>query len=87
MNFSVTLVKQGVGVDVAVTNGDFTQIGAINKLVNKVEKKKSNVFKQIDQVPKLLAILTLVLLPSLYSSASLQGKYGSTLFPLLLFVA
>jgi magnesium-transporting ATPase (P-type) len=57
MCFSATLVAQGSGVGIAVTTGDYTQIGTINKLVSQVEKKKTNVLKQIDQVSKLLAVL------------------------------
>merc|ERR550539_1483288 len=55
--FSATLVAQGSGVGIAVTTGDYTQIGTINRLVSQVEKKKTNVLKQIDQVSKLLAFL------------------------------
>jgi len=57
MCFSATLVAQGSGVGIAVTTGDYTQIGTINRLVSQVEKKKTNVLEQIDQVSKLLAIL------------------------------
>lgn len=57
MTFSATLVAQGSGVGIAIATGDETQIGTINKLVSQVEKKKTNVLEQIDQVSKLLAIL------------------------------
>merc|ERR1719428_2816942 len=57
MAFSATLVAQGSGRGIAVTTGDYTQIGTINRLVSQVEKKKTNVLEQIDQVSKLLAIL------------------------------
>jgi len=57
MCFSATLVAQGSGVGIAVTTGDYTQIGTINRLVSQVEKKKTNVLEQIDQVSKLLALL------------------------------
>jgi len=57
MCFSATLVAQGSGKGIAVTTGDFTQIGTINTLVSQVEKKKTNVLEQIDQVSKLLAFL------------------------------
>jgi magnesium-transporting ATPase (P-type) len=57
MCFSATLVAQGSGVGITVTTGDCTQIGAINKLVSQVEKKKTNVLKQIDHVSKLLAAI------------------------------
>jgi len=57
MCFSATLVAQGSGVGIATTTGDYTQIGTINRLVSQVEKKKTNVLKQIDQVSKLLAFL------------------------------
>ena len=57
MCFSATLVAQGSGRGIAVTTGDYTQIGTINRLVSQVEKKKTNVLKQIDQVSKLLAII------------------------------
>jgi len=57
MCFSATLVAQGSGKGIAVTTGDYTQIGTINRLVSQVEKKKTNVLEQIDKVSKLLAIL------------------------------
>jgi magnesium-transporting ATPase (P-type) len=57
MTFSATLVAQGSGVGIAIATGDETQIGTINKLVSQVEKKKTNVLEQIDQVSKLLALL------------------------------
>jgi magnesium-transporting ATPase (P-type) len=57
MGFSATLVAQGSGVGIAIATGDETQIGTINKLVSQVEKKKTNVLEQIDQVSKLLAVL------------------------------
>ncbi len=57
MAFSATLVSQGSGMGIAVATGDDTQIGTINMLVNRVEKKRTNVLKQIDQVSKLLAVL------------------------------
>jgi len=57
MTFSATLVAQGSGIGIAVTTGDYTQIGTINRLVSQVEKKKTNVLEQIDQVSKLLAVL------------------------------
>jgi len=57
MLFSATLVAQGSGVGIVTSTGDYTQIGTINKLVSQVEKKKTNVLKQIDQVSKLLAVL------------------------------
>jgi len=57
MTFSATLVAQGAGTGVAISTGDYTQIGTINKLVSQTEKKKSNVLEQIDEVSKLLAFL------------------------------
>lgn len=57
MCFSATLVAQGSGRGLVVATGDNTQIGTINRLVSQVEKKKTNVLKQIDQVSKLLAFL------------------------------
>jgi len=53
--FSATLVAQGFGVGLVVSTGDFTEIGTINKLVNKVETKKTAVLEQIDFVSKILA--------------------------------
>jgi len=55
MCFSATLVAQGSGTGIATTTGDHTEIGTINALVSKVEKKKTNVLKQIDTVSKWLA--------------------------------
>ena len=55
MCFSATLVAQGYGVGIVVAAGDNTEIGTINKLVNKVENKKTAVLEQIDFVSKILA--------------------------------
>jgi len=57
MCFSATLVAQGSGQGIAVTTGDYTQIGTINRLVSQVEKKKTNVLEQIDKVSKILAVM------------------------------
>jgi magnesium-transporting ATPase (P-type) len=56
MCFSATLVSSGSATGVVVTTGDFTEIGTINALVNKVEKKKTNVLRQIDLIAKYLAV-------------------------------
>jgi len=54
--FSATLVAQGYGVGLVCSTGDYTEIGTINKLVNKVEDKKTAVLEQIDFVSKILAV-------------------------------
>lgn len=56
MCFSATLVSSGSGTGLVVTTGDYTEIGTINALVNKVEKKKTNVLEQIDVIAKYLAM-------------------------------
>jgi magnesium-transporting ATPase (P-type) len=56
MCFSATLISSGTGVGVVVSTGDNTEIGTINTLVNKVEKKKTHVLQQIDTVSKYLAV-------------------------------
>jgi magnesium-transporting ATPase (P-type) len=53
--FSATLVTQGRGMGVVIYTGDRTEIGTINALVNKVERKKTNVLEQIDHISKWLA--------------------------------
>ena len=53
--FSTTLVTQGRGMGIAIYTGDQTKIGTINALVNKVERKKTNVLEQIDHISKWLA--------------------------------
>jgi len=57
MTFSATLVAQGSGKGIAIATGDYTQIGTINRLVSQVEKKKTAVLQQIDEVSKFLAFL------------------------------
>jgi len=57
MTFSATLVAQGTGTGIAISTGDYTQIGTINTLVSQTEKKKTNVLEQIDQVSKILATM------------------------------
>lgn len=59
MAFSATLVTQGTGIGVVVATGDHTEIGTINKLVNQVERKKSNVLHQIDEVAKYIAVFVM----------------------------
>lgn len=56
MCFSATLVAQGSGVGIVVATGDYTEIGTINALVNKVEKKKTAVLEQIDIVSTYIAM-------------------------------
>jgi magnesium-transporting ATPase (P-type) len=60
MCFSATLISSGTGTGVVVSTGDHTEIGTINALVNKVEKKKTNVLEQIDVIAKWLAIMILI---------------------------
>ena len=55
MAFSATLVAQGAGAGIIVATGDYTEIGTINSLVNKVEEKKTAVLEQIDRVSAFLA--------------------------------
>lgn len=61
MCFSATLVAQGSAVGVAVSTGDWTEIGTINKLVNNVEKKKTAVLEQIDTISIFLAVFILII--------------------------
>lgn len=56
MCFSATLVSQGTGTGLVTTTGDYTEIGTINALVNKVEKKKTNVLEQIDRISTFIAV-------------------------------
>jgi potassium/sodium efflux P-type ATPase len=60
MTFSATLVAQGTGSGIAVTTGDHTQIGTINKLVSQVEDKRTAVLEQIDTVSKYLAVFIMI---------------------------
>ena len=55
MCFSATLVSSGSATGLVIATGDYTEIGTINALVSKVEKKKTNVLEQIDTVSKWLA--------------------------------
>lgn len=74
MLFSATLVAQGSAVGVVVATGDYTEIGTINSLVNKVEKKKTAVLQQIDTVSTYLAIViaTVAIFTFLYSFFTLE---------------
>ncbi len=74
MGFSATLVAQGSGVGIAVTTGDYTQIGTINRLVSQVEKKKTNVLEQMDQFSKKLAIAILIMTLATIFAAKFQAK-------------
>lgn len=55
MCFSATLVAQGYAIGIVATTGDYTEIGTINKLVNKAEDKKTAVLEQIAYIAKVLA--------------------------------
>ena len=57
MCFSATLIASGSGVGVVVVTGNYTEIGTIKRLVNKVEEKKTAVLEQINTVSKYLAML------------------------------
>ena len=51
---SATLVAQGSGIGIAISTGDFTQIGTINRLVNSTAAIKTDVLNQIDKISKYL---------------------------------
>jgi magnesium-transporting ATPase (P-type) len=72
MCFSATLISQGGGAGIVIATGDNTEIGTINTLVNKVEKKKTAVLQQIDMVTTYLAIFigTVALFTFLYAFLS-----------------
>lgn len=74
MAFSATLVTQGTGIGVVVATGDQTEIGTINKLVNQVEKKKSNVLKQVDDVSKWIAIFVITIAIITFLVAKFSGN-------------
>jgi len=76
MTFSATLVAQGSGVGVAISTGDFTQIGTINKLVSQTEKKKTNVLEQIDKVSKILATMIFIATLATFFVAKFMSKQG-----------
>jgi len=59
MAFSATLVAQGEALGICVATGDGTEIGEINVLVSQVEKKRTNVERQIDMVSKWIAIFVI----------------------------
>lgn len=52
MLLTATLVAQGSGIGIAISTGDFTQIGTINRLVNQTETVKTDVLRQIDSISK-----------------------------------
>jgi len=58
--FSATLVTQGRATGIAIYTGDSTEIGTINALVNKVERKKTDVLEQIDHISKWLAFFIVI---------------------------
>ena len=60
MCFSATLIASGSGAGIVVATGDYTEIGTINSLVNKVEEKKTAVLEQIDTVSKWLAVFIVI---------------------------
>jgi len=74
MCYSATLVAQGSGRGIAIATGDFTEIGTINALVSKVEKKKTAVLEQIDNVSKILAVFIILTSIATFCAALLQAK-------------
>ena len=75
MCFSATLIATGSGTGLVVSTGDYTEIGTINALVNKVEKKKTNVLEQIDTVSKWLAFFILITsLGTLFAARFMAGQ-------------
>jgi magnesium-transporting ATPase (P-type) len=76
MCFSATLVAQGNGTGIAVTTGDYTQIGTINKLVSQVEQKKTAVLEQIDQVSKWLAFFICLAALITFFVAKFRSRMG-----------
>jgi magnesium-transporting ATPase (P-type) len=79
MCFSATLVAQGSGAGIVIATGDYTEIGTINKLVNKVEKKKTAVLEQIDIVSTYLAIFIgfIAVFTFLYCFFTLTDEQGN----------
>jgi len=79
MAYSATLVSVGSGTGIAISTGDYTQIGTINRLVNQTETIKTDVLKQIDMVSKFLfvAICTMCVatfLTAFFYSDTYKGK-------------
>eukprot|EP00514_Thraustochytrium_sp_LLF1b_P000810 CAMPEP_0184514712 /NCGR_PEP_ID=MMETSP0198_2-20121128/4110_1 /TAXON_ID=1112570 /ORGANISM="Thraustochytrium sp., Strain LLF1b" /LENGTH=1132 /DNA_ID=CAMNT_0026904921 /DNA_START=64 /DNA_END=3462 /DNA_ORIENTATION=- len=58
--FSATVVQQGSAKGIVVRTGDDTEIGQINAMVAKVEKKKTNVLVQIDMVSRWIAVFVCI---------------------------
>jgi magnesium-transporting ATPase (P-type) len=79
MCFSATLVAQGSGAGIVIATGDHTEIGTINTLVNRVEKKKTAVLEQIDIVSTYLAIFIgfVAVFTFLYSFFTIKEEDGS----------
>jgi magnesium-transporting ATPase (P-type) len=57
-----------------VATGDFTEIGKINSLVNKVEKKRTNVLRQIDLIAKYLAVAIAIAAAATWAVAFFVAK-------------
>lgn len=74
MAYSSTLVTQGSAIGLVIATGDNTEIGKINALVSKVEKQKTNVLKQIDEVSKWLAIIICLCAVATWCTAYFKTK-------------
>ncbi|KAG7344076.1 cation-transporting P-type ATPase [Nitzschia inconspicua] len=79
MCFSATLIAQGSGAGIVIATGDYTEIGTINSLVNKVEKKKTAVLEQIDIVSTYIAIFIgiVAVFTFLYSFFTVKDEDGN----------
>ena len=76
MCYSATLISSGAGLGFVAQTGDYTEIGTINRLVNKVEAKKTNVLEQIDTVSKWLAIFIFFTSLGTWFAAKFQAQQG-----------
>lgn len=74
MLFSGTLVQSGSGMAIVVRVGDATEIGKIAKLTGTVEKKESNIKKEIDHFVKVISRIAIVLGVLFFAFGLVVGK-------------
>ena len=65
------------GIGIAISTGDYTQMGTINRLVNQTETIKTDVLKQIDMVSKVLFIaICTMCLATFFTAFFYSERYG-----------
>ena len=78
--YSGTVVSRGRGSAVVTATGGGTELGRIANLLGGVEKEETPLQKRLDQVGKILAVLTLVICGIVFAVGRLRGEPALEMF-------